>query len=86
MWHQLQPLIQNHPSKKEKPKSVHPARPTIALILQHAKAVEIESCAYVLHIQLSRILVFQNSFRFFQYAKSLYLYQFYAKQPSYFIF
>ena len=63
MWLQLQPLIQDHLSKKEKPKSVHPAGPIIALILQHAKAVGIEICVYVLHTLLLRIVVFQNSFK-----------------------
>src|ERR1700677_3332486 len=55
MWCQLQPLMQDCLSKKEKSKSGPPARPIIALILQHARAVGIESCAYVLHILLLRI-------------------------------
>jgi hypothetical protein len=46
--------------KKKKRRYTHPARQMVALILQHAKVVGIESYAYALHTLLLRTLVLQN--------------------------
>jgi len=76
-------LILDCLSKKQKPKSIHPAK---QIILQHAKAAEIErgieSCAYVLHTLLVQILVLQNSFKFSLICQILVLH---AKQPFIFL-